>query len=103
VKSNYNVGGLSTEALGLRKESNLNTYYNLRKNRLKDITKENKKIYVRINSQKSLYSSRQLNCSQDSIGHSRLSQKSSQHSLQSSRNSNKSKKKGYKGVVSKKC
>jgi len=41
-----------------RKESHLNTYFNQRRDRLKSITKENKLIYVKINSQKSLYSSR---------------------------------------------
>lgn len=90
MKSNFRLQGLSKEALSQRKESHLNTYFNLRKNKLKDITKENKKIYVRINSQKSLYSSRKLNGSQDSISQSRLSHKSSQHSLRSSKNSTNS-------------
>ena len=52
--------GMSRQALSQRKESHLNTYFNIRKNKLKEITKENKQIYVRINSQKSLYSSRKL-------------------------------------------
>lgn len=44
----------------------MNTYFNQRKNKLKQITHENKRIYVKINSQKSLYSSRQLNKSYES-------------------------------------
>lgn len=43
-----------------RKESNLNSYFNIRMSKLKDITKENKRIYERLNSQKSLYSSKNL-------------------------------------------
>jgi hypothetical protein len=52
--------------LFLRKESHLNSCFNQRKNKLKEITHENKRIYVKINSQKSLYSSRQLNKSYES-------------------------------------
>ena len=59
-----------------RKESHLNTYFNIRKNKLKEITKENKQIYVRINSQKSLYSSRKLDNSSSSLSQSRCSNKS---------------------------
>jgi len=91
VKKGQGLPGLSRADLDQRKESHLNTYFNIRKNRLKDITKENKKIYVRINSQKSLYSSRQLNKSTDSITHSRLSNQSSQHSVSSSRRTRQSK------------
>lgn len=90
VKKASELPGLSREDLVQRKESHLNTYFNIRKNRLKEITKENKKIYVRINSQKSLYSSRQLNKSTDSVSQSRLSRKS-QLSVSASRKSNHSK------------
>ena len=67
------IQGLSREALEQRRENHLNTYFNIRKNNLKNITKENKQIYVRINSQKSLYSSRRLNTSSNSLTHSRTS------------------------------
>ena len=49
--------GMDEEFLYMRKENHLNTHFNERKNRLKEITKENKQIYKRLNSQKSLYSS----------------------------------------------
>jgi hypothetical protein len=52
--------GLSRLELTQRKESHENTYYNLRKSRLVDITHENRRIYARINSQKSLYSSKEF-------------------------------------------
>jgi hypothetical protein len=81
---------LSREALFQRKESHLNTYFNQRKNKLKEITHENKRIYVKINSQKSLYSSRQLNKSYESssglsrrLSSSKLSRSSSQRSVAS--------------------
>ena len=66
----------------------MNTYFNLRKNKLKEITQENKKIYVRINSQKSLYNSRQLNNSSTSLNHSRCSN-ASQSSIISRKSSTK--------------
>lgn len=78
--------GLTGEELEQRRESHLNTYFNARKNKLKEITKVNKKIYVRINSQKSLYSSRDLDKSYEST--SQLSRRLSQSKL--SRNSNTS-------------
>lgn len=65
-----------------RKESFLNSFYNIRKNHLVRITKENRKIYDRINSQKSLYSNKALNKSYDSI---------CSNSLRVSNRSNKSK------------
>ena len=69
---NRSKGGLTPSEHSQRKESSLNTYFNQRKSKLKDITRENKKIYVRINSQKSLYSSRDLEQSYErSCSHSR--------------------------------
>jgi len=65
----------------MRKENHLNTCFNIRKTKLKDITKENKKIYQRINSQKSLYSSVDLNKSYESTREikDRLSQSKLSH------------------------
>lgn len=39
-----------------RRENYLNTGYNIRKQKLEDITVQNRKIYLKINSQKSAYS-----------------------------------------------
>lgn len=50
-----------------RKENYLNTQYNRRLNDLKKITKDNKKIHERINSQKSLYSQDEMRKSSVSI------------------------------------
>ena len=50
-----------------RRESYLNSQFNRRKNTLKEITKTNRKIYERINSQKSLYSQKKMNKSTDSL------------------------------------
>jgi hypothetical protein len=67
----------------------LNSYFNVRKNKLKQITHENKRIYVKINSQKSLYSSRELNKSYESnsglsrrLSQSKLSRSSSRQSVE---------------------
>ena len=81
----------------MRKESHLNTYFNKRKNKLKDIVQENKRIYVKINSQKSLYSSRQLNKSYDS--NADLSRRLSSSKL--SRTSSTSSRKGQTRVKAK--
>lgn len=51
------VSNINDDFLFMRKENYLNTKFNIRKNKLKEITKENKQLYERINSQKSLYSS----------------------------------------------
>lgn len=76
-----------------RKENHLNTCFNIRKNKLQEITKVNKQIYKRLNSQKSLYSNEDLNKSYQSIkvikerlSQSKVSQRSSL-SRQSSRSS----------------
>ena len=53
--------GMNDEFLFMRKENHLNTQFNIRKNKLKEITQENKVLYQRLNSQKSLYSSTDLN------------------------------------------
>lgn len=87
VTKTHLLPGLSKVELSQRKENYLNTYFNIRKNKLKEITKENKKIYDRINSQQSLYSSRQLNGSIDFVSNSRISHKSSQNSIVSLRKS----------------
>ena len=52
-----------------RKESYLSSCLNKRKSELVKITKENRKIYERINSQKSHYSSKKLNKSYQSNSH----------------------------------
>lgn len=77
-----------------RRESHLNSFFNQRKNRLKDITKENKRIYERINSQTSLYSSRRLESSRQlnnsrNLDSSIQSQRSSQSINSNSNNSRK--------------
>lgn len=58
--SNSRQSGLDSKTLLQRKESHLNTSYNQRKQRLVAITKDNRRIYERINSQKSLYCSKEL-------------------------------------------
>jgi hypothetical protein len=55
------VSGINDEFLFMRKENYLNTKFNIRKSKLKEISKENKQLYERISSQKSLYSSSDLN------------------------------------------
>ncbi len=51
------TGNINEDFLFMRKENYLNTKFLIRKNKLKEITKENKQIHDRIGSQKSLYSS----------------------------------------------
>lgn len=58
--------GMNEKFLFMRKENHLNSCFNVRKAKLKEMTKENQKIYQRINSQKSLYSSTDLNKSYES-------------------------------------
>lgn len=58
---------MNDELLHRRKENYLNTQYNKRITLLKEITKENKKIYERINLQKSLYSQDDMRKSTASI------------------------------------
>jgi hypothetical protein len=55
------VSNINDDFLFMRKENYLNTKFLIRKNKLKEITKENKQLHDRINSQKSLYSSSDLN------------------------------------------
>lgn len=58
---------LNEQLMTQRRENYLNSHFNKRRNTLKQITRENKKIYQRINSQKSLYSQDKMNKSTDSI------------------------------------
>lgn len=76
----------------MRKENHLNTQFNIRKNKLKEITKENKSIHKKINSQKSLYSSIDLRKSFDETKEikKRLSQSKLSQRLGSSRSSSRS-------------
>lgn len=60
------VRGMNDNFLFLRKENHLNTQFNLRKNKLKEITKANKQLYKRLNTQKSFYSNSDLNKSYES-------------------------------------
>ena len=50
-----------------RKENYLNSKFNQRKEKLRQLTKDNKKIYERINSQKSLYSQKSQTKSYESL------------------------------------
>jgi len=59
--------GMNAHFLYLRKENHLNTYFNVRKNKLKEMTKANKKLYQKINNQKSMYSNSEMNRSYQSI------------------------------------
>lgn len=52
--------GLNSHFLIARREQFLNSGYYVRKKKLEDITEENKKIYLKINSQKSAYSRDQM-------------------------------------------
>ena len=52
---------MNHQLLYTRKQSHLNTCFNIRKNKLKNISKANRQILQRINSQSSLYSSRKMN------------------------------------------
>lgn len=58
--------GMNDHLLFLRKENHLNTQFNIRKNKLREITKTNKQIYQRLNTQKSFYSNSDLNKSYES-------------------------------------
>lgn len=60
------VKGMNDNFLFLRKENYLNTQFMMRKKKLKEITKTNKQIYNRLNSQKSFYSNSDLNKSYES-------------------------------------
>jgi hypothetical protein len=77
----------------MRKENYLNTKFNIRKSKLKEISKENKQLYERIGSQKSLYSSSDLNKSFEGNNEikKRLSQSKLSQRLNSSRSSERSK------------
>lgn len=94
------VRGMNDNFLFLRKENHLNTHFNIRKNKLKEITKANKNIYQRLNTQKSFYSNSDLNKSYESTKQikSRLSQSKLSHRLNSSQSSSrKSLRQGLKG------
>lgn len=88
--------GMNNNLLFLRKENHLNTQFNLRKNKLKEITKANKKLYKRLNTQKSFYSNSDLSKSYESTQEikERLSQSKLSHRLNSARSSKKSLKAG---------
>ena len=58
--------GMNEHLLYLRKENHLNSLFNIRKNKLKETSKQNIKLYQKINSQKSLYSNEDLNKSYQS-------------------------------------
>ena len=93
--------GMNDGFLHTRKESYLNSQFNMRKNRLRVISKENNQIYNRINSQKSVYSSQDLNKSFESnavkkrLSESKLSQRSnsSRNSIHSNNSNNSSRSK----------
>lgn len=83
--------GMNDNFLFLRKENHLNTQFMIRKKKLKEITQANKRIYNRLNTQKSFYSNSDLSKSYEStkeikerLSHSKLS-----HRLNSSRNSSR--------------
>lgn len=59
--------GMNAHFLYMRKENHLNTCFNLRKNKLKEMTKANKQLYQKLNMQKSMYSSSDMNKSYQSI------------------------------------
>ena len=86
---------MNEQFLHQRKENHLNTCFNIRKNKLKEISKANQQIYKRINSQNSLYSSRKMdekyqetNKIRNRLSQSKLSQRLSDSQL--SRKSNQS-------------
>lgn len=90
--------GMNENLLFMRKENHLNTQFNLRKNKLKEITKANKQLYRRLNTQKSFYSNSDLNKSYEStqlikerLSHSKLS-----HRMNSSRSSSRKSLRGDK-------
>jgi hypothetical protein len=91
--------GMNENFLFLRKENHLNTQFNLRKNKLKEITKANKQLYRRLNTQKSFYSNSDLSKSYESTQEikERLSQSKLSHRLHSSRSSKKSLRAGEAG------
>lgn len=87
--------GMNENFLFLRKENHLNTQFNLRKNKLKEITKANKQLYRRLNTQKSFYSKSDLSKSYEStqeikerLSQSKISQRSQR--MNSARSSKKS-------------
>lgn len=90
-KAVHLVRGMNDNFLFLRKENHLNTHFNIRKNKLKEITKANKNIYQRLNTQKSFYSNSDLNKSYESTKQikSRLSQSKLSHRLNSSQSSSR--------------
>jgi hypothetical protein len=85
------VKGMNDNFLFLRKENHLNTQFNIRKNKLKEITKVNKQLYGRLNTQKSFYSNSDMNKSYESTKEirERLSQSKLSHRMNSSRSSSR--------------
>ena len=59
--------GLNDHFLYLRKENHLNTCFNIRKNKLKEMTRANKQLFQKLTSQKSIYNSDDMNKSYQSI------------------------------------
>ena len=98
--------GINDEFLHTRKESYLNSQFNMRQNKLKEISKENKQIYSRLNSQKSVYSSQDLNKSYEmkkGLSSSKMSQRSNNSRVSDrSKNSSKSIGRGQKPLIKKK-
>ena len=74
----------------------------MRKNRLQEISKENKQIYDRINSQKSVYSSQDLNKSfelnKKKLSSSKLSQRSNNSRVSDRSNKSKISNKSNKNI-----
>lgn len=91
VKKGKSFGGMNEHFMCLRKENHLNSAFNIRKNKLKEITKANRQIYIKLNSQKSVYSSIDLNKSYQSIKviKERLSQSKLSHRSSLSRQSSR--------------
>jgi hypothetical protein len=96
-------GGMNENLLLMRRENHLNTQFNLRKNKLKEITKANKQLYRRLNTQKSFYSNSDLNKSYESTQQirERLSQSKLSHRINSSRSSSRKSLRGDKVQVKK--
>jgi hypothetical protein len=96
-------GGMNENLLLMRRENHLNTQFNLRKNKLKEITKANKQLYRRLNTQKSFYSNSDLNKSYESTQQirERLSQSKLSHRINSSRSSSRKSLRGHKVQIKK--
>lgn len=107
VRQGGSVAGMNDHFLYQRKENHLNTCFNIRKNKLKEITKMNRNIYQKLNSQKSIYSSTDMKKSyqsiqaiKDRLSQSKISQRSSLSRDSSRKSLNQSK--STKGILKKK-